>query len=174
MESIGLKAKVKKVKDIDKANDNKIDNVDAEDLDGKLQDPDNEELKHKEPDITQDRVQLTVNKKDNAGMRAKMFFKTLPVYASTYTENGLTFYIDTDRYGVEKLYDDNEAWFTILNSLYACSSFADTDEKGDYKSTSIMGVVTKLKNMSGFWRSVYDKLEELQQSNSKSSIALKS
>ena len=174
MESIGLKAKVKKVKDIDKANNNKIDNVDAEDLDGKLQDPDNEELKHKDPDITQDRVQLTVNKKDNAGMRAKMFFKTLPVYASTYTENGLTFYIDTDRYGVEKLYDDNEAWFTILNSLYACSSFADTDEKGDYKSTSIMGVVTKLKNMSGFWRSVYDKLEELQQSNSKSSIALKS
>lgn len=172
MESLGIKTKIKKIKDIDKENTSagsKI--VEETPVEKENEDP---TVREDRPDNTYDQVQLTVNKKDNAGLRAKMFFKNLPVYKQEYTENGVELYIDTDRFGVEKLYDDDEAWFTILNELYSCTSFAEIDKDGKYKSTSIMGSVDRLKNISPFWKSVYDKLEELQLSNNESDIALKS
>lgn len=148
MMELGLKTKIRKIKD-------KSENNNAEEGD---QDPTKRE---DQADNSWDRVQLTVSKKDNAAIRTKLFFRTIPLLFPNVLEDGTVQYVpDEDEYGVQKMWSFDESWNLLLNELFSCTSFGDMED-GKYVATSIMGKVERLKDSSKFWNAVWGKLQDL-------------
>lgn len=149
MMELGLKTKIKSVK-----NESDKGNPEAED-----EDP---TAKEDHADNTWDRVQLTLSKKDNAAIRTKLFFRTIPMFFPNVLEDGTVQYVpDNDDYNVQKMWSFDEAWNLLLNELFSCTSFGNMED-GKYVKTSIMGRVESLKDSSKFWNAVWEKLSALE------------
>jgi hypothetical protein len=145
---LGIIAKVRKATDIQKTERNEI-NEDAL-------------KKEDDPDNTWDKFILTSQRKENASLSTKMFLRLIPVYAKHYLDDGTPQYdLERDDYGTIKMYDSDQAWRKIIDTLWMCDSYAELDENGKYSPTSIMGIVESHKNVEPFFYSLYMKLQDL-------------
>lgn len=110
-----------------------------------------------------DRIDATVSRKDNAATATKLFFSRIPKYKGTLDENGeRIFEREYTEYNVAKVYTQGEAWTNILSNLYNCDSYGELDESGEYKSNSLMGIVTRLSKSNAFFKSLLDKLNSIE------------
>lgn len=158
---LGIVAKVKKSSDITKTERNEI----------------NEDALKKEdsPDNTWDKFTLTSQRKENASLSTKMFLRLIPIYTKQYLEDGTVEYIpERDKYGTIKMYDPDQAWRNIIDVLWGCDSYSETDESGNYSPTSLMGIVETYKNISPFFYSLYLKLQDIDLSGEYGDTQLKS
>jgi hypothetical protein len=145
---LGIIAKVRKASDIQKVERTEIN----EDSLKKEDDPDN----------TWDKFTLTSQRKENASLSTKMFLRLIPVYIKHYLDDGTPQYdLERDDYGTVKMYDSDQAWRKIIDTLWMCDSYAELDEDGKYSPTSIMGIVESHKNVDPFFYSLYMKLQDL-------------
>jgi hypothetical protein len=150
---LGVTAKVKKITDVRPIELNKT----------------NEDPHEKEdnPENTYDKFTLSYKRKENASLMTKMFLRRIPMYSKHYvydeeTEQYSPEYVPVrDSYGTHKTYDPDEAWRTMLDALWSCTSFSDMEE-GHYSPYSIMGLVETKKNADPFFYSLFEKLQEIE------------
>ena len=121
--------------------------------------------KENNPENTWDRFTLSFQRKENASLITKLFMRMIPVIKQQYLDDGtVTYYTELDEFGVEKTYDENNAWRVILDNLWEIDSFADIDEKtGLYSDTSLIGMVTNRAKSNMFFYSLLNRLEELME-----------
>ena len=158
---LGIIAKVKKSSDVQKVERTEI----------------NEDglKKEDDPDNTWDKFTLTSQRKENASLNTKMFLRQIPIYQKQYLDDGSPQYnLDRDDYGTVKMYDSDQAWRKIIDTLWMCDSYSETDEEGNYSPTSIMGIVESHKNVDPFFYSLFMKLQDLDLSGEFGDIQLKS
>ena len=83
-----------------------------------------------------------------------------------------------DRYDTAEYYDFDEAWHTIMDELWMCSSFADMieteDGKKTYSPTSLLGMVKEKIDVNPFYKGLFEKLKDLNDSTLTSDNFLKS
>lgn len=158
---LGIIAKVKKAADVRNVERNEI-NEDAL-------------KKEDDPDNTWDKFVLSSQRKENASLSTKMFLRQIPMYSKHYLEDGTPQYdIERDDYGTTKMYDSDQAWRKIIDTLWACDSYSEREQDGSYSPTSIMGLVENQKNVDPFFYSLYQKLQDLDYSGEYGDIQLKS
>lgn len=158
---LGIVAKVKKAEDVSKTERTEI-NEDAL-------------KKEDEPDNTWDKFTLTSQRKENASLSTKMFLRQIPIYQKQYMDDGTVQYnLDRDDYGTVRMYDADQAWRKIIDTLWMCDSYSEIDKDGKYSPTSIMGIVESHKNVDPFFYSLYEKLQDLDMSGEYGDIQLKS
>lgn len=159
---LGIVAKVRKASDVSKTERTEI-NEDAL-------------KKEDEPDNTWDKFTLTSQRKENASLSTKMFLRQIPIYSKHYLDDGTPQYdLERDDYGTVKMYDSDQAWRKIIDTLWMCDSYSEMDENGnDYSPTSIMGIVKSHRNTDPFFYSLYEKLQDLELSGEFGDIQLKS
>lgn len=120
-----------------------------------------------------DSVDLTVSKKQNAAGETKLFLRAIPVVKRDFdSDTGFT--EEFDDYGVQKLYMFDEAWNKMSNELAMCQSFADKNEDGTYKASSILGTVQRNATSDAFWYSLNQKLNELEEDSFSTHTTIKS
>ena len=158
---LGIVAKVKKASDVREVERTEI-NEDA------LKKEDN-------PDNTWDKFHLSSQRKENASLSTKMFLRQIPMYTKQYLDDGDSQYIlERDDYGTARMYDSDQAWRKIIDTLWSCDSYSELDENGHYSPTSIMGMVEMYKNIDQFFYGLYKKLQDLEFSGEYGDIQLKS
>lgn len=158
---LGIVAKVRKSSDVRKTERNEI-NEDAL-------------KKEDDPDNTWDKFTLSSQRKENASLNTKMFLRQIPVYQKQYLDDGSVQYnLDRDDYGTVKMYDSDQAWRKIIDTLWMCDSYSEMDENGKYSPTSIMGIVESHKNIDPFFYSLFIKLQDLDMSGEFGDTQLKS
>lgn len=158
---LGIVAKVRKSADVQKTERTEI-NEDAL-------------KKENEPDNTWDKFTLTSQRKENASLNTKMFLRQIPIYQKQYLDDGTIQYnLDRDDYGTVKMYDSDQAWRKIIDTLWMCDSYSEIDENGKYSPTSIMGIVDAHRNVDPFFYSLFMKLQDLDLSGEFGDIQLKS
>lgn len=150
---LGVTAKVKKITDVKPVELNKS-NEDSHE-------------KEENPENTYDKFTLSYKRKENASLMTKMFLRQIPMYSKHYvydedTEQYSPEYVpERDSYGTHKTYDPDEAWRTMLDALWSCTSFSDMEED-HYSPYSIMGLVESKKNADPFFYSLFEKLQEIE------------
>ena len=158
---LGIVAKVRKATDVQKVQRTEV-NEDAL-------------KKEDDPDNTWDKFTLSSQRKENASLSTKMFLRQIPIYTKQYLDDGSVQYdLDRDDYGTVRMYDSDQAWRKILDTLWMCDSYSELDENGRYSPTSIMGIVESHKNVDPFFYSLYEKLRDLDLSGEFGDIQLKS
>ena len=111
-EELGLTAKIRTLKDYRKKDS-------KEPEEGVEPDPSEDPDAENKPDNTWDRFDLSISKKDNAAVRAKLFMKQIPVLKRIIKKDGTVDYEEVkDRFGNLKTYSFSEAWNLIVENLW--------------------------------------------------------
>lgn len=131
------------------------------------------EARENNTDFSWDIFELTQSKKDNAGLRTKLFLKQLPVYERD-VETGDIVIAGVDEFGTQKMYDFDEAWNKIIE-LWQVRSYGDIDPStGEYKKSSLLGMLQQQAKSDPFYQSVFDKLQDLEDVGEYGDVSLKS
>lgn len=111
---------------------------------------------------TYDKDPLSISKKDNVATRAKLFLgqiKKMHAEIDPFTGEK-TFVYDKDPiFGNSTYVPFDQAWNTILNSLWDTDSYAKIGKDNKYDKHSIRGVVQRLAKSSPFFESLDKKLD---------------
>lgn len=111
---------------------------------------------------TYDKDPLSISKKDNVATRAKLFLgqiKKMHAEIDPFTGEK-TFIYDKDPIFGNSIYVPfDQAWSTILNSLWDTDSYAKIGKDNKYDKHSIRGVVQRLAKSSPFFESLDKKLD---------------
>lgn len=150
-EELGLTAKIRTLKQVEKAEKGKLD-----DKDDKMNVVNESEMKENAPaDNTWDRFDLAVSKKDNASIRTKLLMRQIPVLKRVYNDDGtFTYEEDVDSFGLVNTYSFKEAWNLIVDNLWQCESLCDKDKNG-YKDTSLLGMIDRRRKSNDFYESLW-------------------
>lgn len=171
-EELGLTAKIRTIKDLDRAK-RLIENPKAEE-EGLAEDSSVEyeaEQKEDKPDNTWDVFDLSVSKKDNASIRTKLFMKQIPVLTRVIDAKGnITYKQKYDDYGNEELWSYNNAWNFITDHLWLCESIDEVDKDGNYKQSSMMGMIQRLAEGNTFFYSLLQKMNTIDSSKFQNTI----
>lgn len=153
-EELGLTAKIRTLKDYRKKDSKEPEEGIEPDP---TQDPDGEN----KPDNTWDRFDLSISKKDNAAVRAKLFMKQIPILKRVIKKDGTVDYEEVkDRFGNIETYSFSEAWNLIVENLWQCESLDEKDANG-YKPTSLMGMIEAKISSNSFYESLYRQLNSI-------------
>ena len=111
---------------------------------------------------TYDKDPLSISKKENVATRAKLFLgqiKKMHAEIDPFTGEK-TFVYDKDPiFGNSTYVPFDQAWNTILNSLWDTDSYAKIGKDNKYDKHSIRGVVQRLAKSSPFFESLDKKLD---------------
>lgn len=161
-----------------------LEDVDLTTADVKLEENKDEEEttatgKEKNPENSWNKFSLQESRKQNASIATKNFLRLIPAYKKEYDDDGNVVWTRLyDRYDTAEYYDFDEAWHTIMDELWMCSSFADMIETEDgkkiYSPTSLLGMVKEKIDVNPFYKGLFEKLKDLNDSTLTSDNFLKS
>jgi hypothetical protein len=160
-EELGLTAKIRTLKQVEKAEKGKLNNADD-----KMNVVNEAELKENAPaDNTWDRFDLAISKRDNASIRTKLLMRQIPVLKRVYNDDGtFTYEEDVDSFGLVNTYSFKEAWNLIVDNLWQCESLCDKDKDG-YKKTSLLGMIDQRRKSNDFYESLWRILTNIDGNN---------
>ena len=111
---------------------------------------------------TYDKDPLSISKKDNVATRAKLFLgqiKKMHAEIDPFTGEKTFIYDKDPIFGNSTYVPFDQAWNTILNSLWDTDSYAKIGKDNKYDKHSIRGVVQRLAKSSPFFESLDKKLD---------------
>lgn len=135
--------------------------------------------KEQNPENSWDKFSLQESRKQNASIATKNFLRLIPEYDKKFDDAGNVVWTRKyDRYDTAEYYDFDEAWHIIMDELWMCSSFADMIETKDgkkiYSPQSLLGMVKEKIDVNPFYKGLFEKLKDLNDSTLASDNFLKS